>query len=130
MRGMGVERYESLYGAADGAWALLDGPVWVVGPPHIGKLTHLGTVSDVVTHLRTLLSEQQRPKDQRGRRRGPATQNLIAEFVGVTQQTVSRAARGYTVRWADANYTALVRLYFCPQPLLERHAEVARSQGE
>ena len=111
------ERYEHLYGAPDGTWFFLSGPVGTPSPPYIANCVQLGDVADQVRLLWKHLAEQRRP---RSRRKMPPAQQVIAEALGVPQQAVSRVASGLRVRWSDEVISTLVKLSLDPQPLLDR----------
>lgn len=103
------DRWRGLYGAADGRWLLVTGPIGDVGPPRVGDLMGLGSASDVVQKLYNRLHEIARLN---GTARQPF-QAQIAGIVGVSQQTVARYLAGtMEPRLSNDGYTNLVRTLF------------------
>jgi hypothetical protein len=117
-----IEVWHGLYGAADGRWLIVTGPIGDVGVPHVGDLMSLGSTCDVFTRLYNRLAELTRgyPK--------PAIQEQIAQIAGISQQNVARYIAGVNVpRPESIDWPALVRtLYslgasdpFALDPLME-----------
>jgi hypothetical protein len=104
---------QALYGNADGHWLFVGGPYDTIPPPTItvglvpGRtttLTYLGTVSEVMTRLALRLKEKLGPE--------APVQQLIANALGVHQQSVSLYINGHNSRLNGSQLRQLVLMHF------------------
>jgi hypothetical protein len=102
-----TEVWHGLYGAPDGRWAIVTGPIGDVGYPFFGDMMSLGSTRDVFTRLYNRLHEltQGHPK--------PALQQQIAQITGATQQNVARYIAGTSTPKPELiDWAALVRTLY------------------
>lgn len=104
--GWNNETWRDLYGAPDGRWLIVTGPIGEVGTPRIGDLINLGSVRDAIVSLVNRLHEI---SYQDGVQR-PPIQQQVATIIGVTQQSVAKYVAGLSEpRLSNASYANLVQ---------------------
>jgi hypothetical protein len=129
---MSTTRVRSLYGASDGTWLFVEGPVGVVpeptidvgipstgsGPGTIKELRHLGPPYEVFTRLCADV-ESMPTVGLRGPTGKISTQEVLGTLLGVSQQSISRYVNGASEpNLLDDDWRMLVRLSFDPSPLI------------